>query len=547
MKRFETADSVLSSEAIFTGKAQYPFKGSVAIKDNVIIAVGTNEEIEPHIGESTEHYSFGNQLIMPGFNDVHIHLFLGSLLADSVSLIDAKSEEEAARMVRDFAGTRPDDPWIFGFNWYHVYWKEKKLPHRSTLDRYFPDRPVFLLNDELHGAWVNTLALEKMGIDKNTPDPPFGEIVRDENGDPTGFLYETAMGFAQSAFDSIPHERQSELLKNFQSYAAKLGVTSVSDMLPLPGLQLGNLELYKEFDENEKLTVRINFLAELNEDLLYAKKLREQFNSSKLMFSGLKQFLDGVPTTYTAYLVDPYSDKPGERGNTLIPSDYIQEWILEADREGFRIRLHACGDAAVRLGLDCFQTAQDKNGKRDSRHTIEHIELIHPDDIGRFSELNVIASMQPEHMAAAETYEDNVYPKRFGIDREPFTFPIKTLKEHNTTIAFGSDFPVVGMNPMDEIYRALTRVHNDGKPTGGWNEKEKIELTEALRHYTVDAAYSVFQEDVIGTLEQGKLADIVIIDRNLFDIPVEEITKAEVILTMMDGKVIYKNKTKALS
>src|SRR5690625_4284252 len=185
MSQFETADIVLSSEAIFTGTENRPFKGSVAVKDNVIVAVGSDEEIKPYIGKSTEVFNYGNRLIMPGFNDFHIHLFLGSLYADSVSLIEAKSEEEAARMVKDFADTRPNDPWIFGFNLYHVYWEEKKLPHRSTLDRYFPDRPVFLMNDELHGAWVNTKALEEMGIDKDTPDPPFGEIARDEHGIPT--------------------------------------------------------------------------------------------------------------------------------------------------------------------------------------------------------------------------------------------------------------------------------------------------------------------------------------------------------------------------
>src|SRR5699024_7131267 len=228
VKQFETADTILASNAIFTGTKQRPFEGAVAVKDNVIISVGSNEEIKPYIGDSTEVYDYGDKLIMPGFNDFHIHLFVGSLWADSVSLIDAKSEEEAAKMVKEFADTRPNDPWIFGFNWYHVYWEEKRLPHRSTLDQYFPDRAVFLMNDELHGAWVNSKALEEMGIDKDTPDPPFGEIARDEHGIPTGFLYETAMGFAQEAFNSIPKDYQIELLDKFQRYAAKLGVTSVS-------------------------------------------------------------------------------------------------------------------------------------------------------------------------------------------------------------------------------------------------------------------------------------------------------------------------------
>lgn len=346
------------------------------------------------------------------------------------------------------------------------------------------------------------------------------------------------MGLAQAAFD-LPLERRNRLLKGFMEQAARLGITSVHDMFPLPGLDLGDLELYRDFEEKGKLTSRIHFLAALNGDLEYPKYLRQTYTSDKLKFSGLKQFLDGVPTTYTAYLIDPYSDQRNTRGETLIPPDIVKEWAIEADREGFRVRFHACGDGAVRLGLDCFEDAEKINGSRDARHTIEHIEVIHPDDIERFSKLGVIASMQPEHMAAAERFVDNDYLSRLGKDREPYTWPIKSLKNSGARIAFGSDFPVVELNPLTEVYRAVTRVHNDAQPAGGWNPNEKINLADALRGYTLGSTYGAFGENELGTLEKGKLADVIVLDRNLFDIPPEEIRNARIQLTLMDGKIVF--------
>lgn len=532
------ADVVLAGNAVFTGLTAEAKPGAIAIRENKIMAVGNFADLEPLIGPDTNVYQLGDQLIMPGFHDFHIHLFLGSLSQQSVSLLAAQSEEEAADMVRQFAESRPDDPWVIGFGWYHVYWQEKRLPHRSTLDKVVPDRPVFLFNAECHGAWLNSMALELAGIDRGTPDPPFGEIMRDESGEPTGFLYETAMGLAKQAL-MLPPDRRNQILQDFLDQAARLGVTAVHDMFPLPGMELGDLELYEEFEQQGKLTTRIHFLATLDGQLDRSKRLRDKYRSEKLMFSGLKQFLDGVPTTYTAYLLEPYSDRPDTRGNTLIPPEIVKKWVVEADREGFRVRLHACGDGAVQLGLDCYEAARQLNGLWDSRHTIEHIEVIHPNDLSRFQELNVIASMQPEHLAAATTYAGNAYLSRLRGERERYTWPIRTLKDRGAQLAFGSDFPVVGLNPLDEIYRAVTRKHDDGLPEGGWNPQEKITLTEALRAYTFGSAYGAFREHDLGTLEPGKLADIVVLNENLFNIPAEQIPMCRVSMTMMDGKIVY--------
>ncbi len=533
------ADSVLYSNAVFTGLADEPFAGGVAVAGKTILAVGTRAELQACIGPDTLVRDFQDRLIMPGFHDFHIHLLLGSLERQGVNLLAAKSEDETARMVKAFADQRPDDPWIIGFSWYHILWDEKRLPHRSTLDKYIPDRPVFLFNAECHGAWLNSKALELAGITRDTPDPAFGEIARDENGEPTGFLYETAMALAKQAF-TFPRERRISLMQDFLAHAAKLGVTSVSDMFPLVTMELGDLEMYEEFDQADQLTVRIHFLTELTGDLEQAKRMRETYKSENLQFSGLKNFLDGVPTTYTGYLLEPYADRPDTCGDTLIPKETIESWTVNADREGFRIRYHACGDAAVRLGLDCFAEAQRQNGARDSRHTIEHIEVIHPDDINRFAELGVIASMQPEHLAA-DTYDGHTYRKRLGPERVKYTWPINTLRKSGATLAFGSDFPVVGLDPMTELYRAVTRLNNDGQPDGGWNPEERISLADALRAYTIGSAYGNFREHELGTLEAGKLADIVVLEQNLFAITPEQIRDTQVALTMMGGRIVYQN------
>lgn len=533
------ADIVIQGKRMFTGRGSGPKPGSIAIKNGTIINVGGEEEGETYVGSDTEVYRFDDELIMPGFHDFHIHLTMGCLYEDCVNLANARSARETAQMVKQFADERPDDEWILGFSWYHIFWDEKVMPDRTILDELIPDRPVFLLNAECHGAWLNSKALEIVGIDGQTPDPPFGVIVKDDQGQPTGILLETAMKLADEAF-RIPERKARRLMERFMSKANRLGITSISDMLPLPGFELGDPAFYRTLENEGKLSVRNFFLSPLDGDLERAKTLRKLYRSDVLRFAGLKQFLDGVPTTYTALMVDPYSDH-STRGEPFLPPEMIEEWVVAADKEGFRVRLHACGDGAVRLGLDVYEAAARQNGKRDARHTIEHIEVIHPDDIRRFSKLGVVASMQPEHLTITDAFADNIYRIRLGKERERYSWPIRTLVASGAHMAFGSDFPVVDIDPMLEIYRAVTRLHNDGEPKGGWNPDEKITIAEALKYYTLGSAYGNFMEDKLGTLEAGKLADVIVLDRDLFMAETEEILEAKVKLTVMDGKVVYKD------
>ncbi|ULT58677.1 amidohydrolase [Neobacillus drentensis] len=530
------ADIIITGDAVFTGLDNRPKPGAIAIIGNKIAAVGSYDEIVPYIGTNTQVYVYGNQLIMPGFHDFHLHIIPGAIELDSISLLDAKSEEEAADMVRQFADTRPEDPWILGFSWDNSNWDNKQLPTRASLDRVLPDRPVVLMFIELHYAWVNSKALEIMGITRDTPNPPFGEIEKDKNGELTGILYEKAMDLVHKGAYDFSREKKSQILKKFFHLAAEYGITSVNDMYAPTSDFLDDFELFRILENAGELPTRIHLLPALTNDLERSKDLRGTYTSNKLQFSGLKYFIDGVITGYTAYLLDPYSDKPETRGSTSISPELFKKMVINADREGFRIRIHAIGDAGVRLSLDAFEEAQIINGVRDSRHTIEHIESIHPDDINRFQQLGVIASMQPQHLAL--THKE-VYLSRLGEERDKLTFAVNTLKKAGARIAFGSDFPVTSLNPMLEIYRAVTRVDYSGSIENVWNPEEGIALAEALKAYTLEPAYGTFRENELGTIEVGKLADIIVLDRNLFDVPTEEIVETKVQLTVVDGKVVF--------
>ncbi|MET3288768.1 UNVERIFIED_CONTAM: putative amidohydrolase YtcJ [Brevibacillus sp. OAP136] len=528
------ADVVLSSNAVFTGLNKEPAALFIAISDNKIAAVGSREHLEEWIDENTAVYDFEDQLIMPGFHDFHIHVMWGSLSLDSAQLHGARSEAEAVEIVREYASSRPDEQWIIGYGWNAGLWETQKLPHRTSLDRILPDRPAILFHSEGHYVWVNSKALEVMNVTRDTVAPPFGIISKDEDGELDGILYETAIELVSDGAYNLSKEKKERSFQNFLSHAASLGVTSINDMYSIKKLE--SFELFQEFSESGKLTMRMHLLPALDGNIERVKKLREQYQSDMVRVVALKQFIDGVVSGYTAFMLEPYSDRPDTCGETTFPPEVINEWVQEADREGFSIRFHCIGDGAIRLALDAFERTQAMNGKRDARHSIEHVEIIHPDDIHRFEKLGVIASMQPEHLHATPrpAYESNI-----GPERSRNAWAVKRLKEAGATIAFGSDFPIVGLNPMPGIYQAVSRIDHTDRAV--WNPEERLTLAEALQLYTATPAYGVFREHELGTLEAGKLADIVVLDRNLFAVPTEEILESKVVLTIVDGKVVYRD------
>ncbi len=529
------ADYILRSRAIFDALTEKPFDGYVAIKGNRIIDVGSGSLMEQWKGPQTKVLDYGKKLIMPGICESHAHNFFGVLELNSVNVEKAKSEEEAAKMVYDY-NREKSGGWIFGFGWNQHYWERKELPTRKSLDSYFPDTPVLIFDGELHSVWVNSKALELCNITAETPDPPGGKITRDQDNQPTGHLLEpAAMKLALDYAFKNGLENEKEAFREYFNQTAALGITAISDMQIF---DIVKHEIYLELEKENDLKCRVHLVASAKDDISSLNELRDTCSSDKVLFSGVKEFIDGTAMAYTGLLIEPYCDVPGYRGHPLLDVDQFREKAIELDRNGFRIRLHACGDGAVRLSLDILEEARRKNGPRDSRHSIEHIENIHPDDLPRFKENEVIASVQPEHLGG-ESYETHPFHRILGEDRINLIWPFRSLFNHGAKLAFGSDHPVVGLNPMDGIYRAVTRLMDDKTPEGGWLPDEKMTLEESLKAYTIDSAYQMFREKDFGSLEAGKLADITVLDRNIFETDFEEILETKPAMTMMDGKIVF--------
>ncbi|MED1470555.1 amidohydrolase [Bacillus salipaludis] len=530
----QLADIIISSNSVFTGLSGQPEPASLAIKDNKIVAIGCMEEMKAFAGEHTKIYNFKDQLVMPGFHDFHLHIMQGAVALTSVNLFEVRSEEEALEAIHEFAESKSENQWVIGFMWDSGFWDTQQLPNRYSLDRILPDRPALMFHTEGHYAWVNTKALEIADITRHTENPSYGIIGKDENGEPDGLLYEKAMdAVVRHAFD-FSTTQKNEIFSNFLKHAASFGVTAVHDLHGLK--QIEALDIFKEFEDKEELSTRIHVWPALNGNLEHAKHLRDIYQSEKLRISGLKQFIDGVITARTAFLLEPYADQPGSWGETSYPPETIKKWVADADKEGFSIRFHAIGDGAIRLALDAYEKAEKENGKRDSRHSVEHIEVIHPDDIHRFKKLGVTVSMQPDHLAMSER---GVYTNRIGNEREKYVFSINTLQKTGSNLAFGTDFPIDILNPLQQIYRAVSRIDSSGKTV--WHPQERITLAEALKAYTIGPAYGTFREHELGTLEVGKLADIVVLERNLFEIHEEAIPDTKVQLTIADGKVVFED------
>lgn len=535
-----TADMIIKGNAIFDSVSDKPFAGFVAVKGNRIAAVGKEmDSISQYAGDDTKIIDAGDRLVMPGFHDSHTHLILAGMYKTYPNLGSARSEEEAAVMLKEYYDSQPGDGWVYGFNWYHVFWDKKELPRKETLDRYFPDRPVFLINAEAHGAWVNSLALEIAGVTADTPDPFGGEIARDENGEPTGFLYESAIEYVAAHALIFTEEQEKTFLRKYMADAAELGITGVVDVQPYFGKDLGSLDVYTGMESDGELTVRITAAANLLGDLDEALENSKKYCTEKVRAHMLKQFVDGVITTHTALLLEDYTDAPGNRGTQLSELEKIDAAVQEGHKRGLWIKIHAIGDRAIRFTIDSYEKAIKTYGANGCRHAIEHVEMVTDSDIERFGQLGLIPSVQPEHIGLMPTWEGEEYRVSIGEERAGRTWPFRSLLESAGVLAIGSDCPVVDNNPFYAIHRGVTRLHDDGLPEGGWNPTQKLTVADILRGYTLGSAYGIGREDELGTLEEGKFADIAVIDRNLFETEPKDIRGAHVDMTIMDGKVIF--------
>lgn len=537
------ADLIITGNCIFDSVRDEPFDGFVALAAGRILQVGQGQDYKDWRGENTIVYDAADRTVMAGFHDSHTHLVMAGMYLRYPNLGAARSEEETVSVLKRFYDENdPGEEWVYGFNWYHVFWDDKKLPTRDSLDKVFPDRPVFLLDAEAHGAWVNSRALEIAGIDDFEPDKDGVVYERDAAGRVTGFLSETAVEPVVKHAFRFSYEQEKALLLAYMKRASEYGITSVTDVRPYFGTEVGSVGHYERLAEEEGLTVRIHTAGNLFNEIQVAIEENRNYHSDVLRTNYLKQFVDGVITTHTAYMGAPYADMPDYCGVPVCDLQVLREKILTAHEHGFSVKLHAIGDAAITFCLDSFEEAYRRYGDTGARHCVEHIEYAKPEDIPRFGKLGVIASMQPEHVGLLPTWEGEEYRFVLGEERAWQVWRFASILRSGGVLAIGSDCPVVDNNPFFEINRALTRLHDDGLPEGGWVPEEKLTIPQILKAYTWGSAFACGREDELGTLEEGKMADIVVLDRDIFKTSAEEIRCMRTDLTIMGGQVVFERR-----
>ncbi len=515
---------------IWTGESEQPWAQALLARDGRLVVVGSNEAVREQLPQDIRLIDAGGRLLTPGFIDAHVHFLTGGFRLASVQLRDARTPQEFIARIRDFAAGVPEGTWILGGDWDHEQWGGT-LPHRSWIDSVTARHPVWVSRLDGHMALANSLALKRAGITAATPEVAGGSIVRDKNGEPSGIFKDNAMDLIWPHVPDAPGHIKDRALQAAMSYVARQGVTSVHSMGTWD-----DLAVYERARNRGKLRTRIYAVVPLSSwQKLRDKVERDGRGDAWLRIGGLKGFVDGSLGSHTAAFFEPYSDAPDNSGLLLIEPDLLFERVAAADRAGLQVMVHAIGDRANDMLLTLFQRVRTQNGERDRRFRIEHAQHLRAQDIARFARLDVIASMQPYHAIDDGRWAERV----IGAERCRTTYAFRSLLENGARIAFGSDWFVAPPTPLEGIYAALTRRTLDGKHPGGWVPEQKISLEQALRGYTAAGAFAGFEEDTRGTLTPGKLADFVVIDRDLFAIPAEQIREARVDLTVVGGRVVF--------
>lgn len=532
----QPAHFLFENAHVFTADPLHPFADSVAIRDNRIVFVGSRADAQLLKGKNTRVMDAGSGTLMPGFIDSHFHMMYGALNLDGMQLEPAGDYAELSQIILAYAAEHPDDLWLPGTGLRYNLGPGHMPLNRYHLDALVSDRPIYINAFDGHTSWANTPALKMAGIFNGGECGPNSENVLDEHGESTGELREP--GAYKPVSDMVPKPvdaRKRVLLRKALHLTASLGVTSVHNMD-------GNdnqAAIYAALEDLGELTCRIyipySVSPETPLDLLEKEALamKHTYNGEMLRAGSVKFFIDGVIEGFTGLLVDPYADDPTICGTANYDIDHFNHLVAEADRLGMQIYTHSVGDMGVRRVLDAYQNAQKLNGKRDARHRVEHIELIHPDDLHRFKELGVLASMQPLH-SPMRVDEGDIWPTRVGRERWPFSFAWQSLREAGATLVFGSDWPVVTQNPLRGVSNAVNRLP--------WAEEmphQRQSLTDTLISYTHAAAYAEFQERQKGQIKKGYLADLILLSKNLFEIPHDDISDLKPSLTMVDGRVVY--------
>jgi len=531
----QMAEVALINGCIWTANPHQPEAEAVAIVANRIVSVGQNSESKKLTGSRTRVIDLKGNLALPGFIDAHTHFLNGGLALRSVQLRDCRSKEEFVQRIAEKARELPAGSWILNGDWDHERFRPPDLPAKEWVDSVTPDHPVCVNRYDGHMVLVNSLALKLAGINRNTVAPSGGEIIKDPaTGEPTGILKDAACDLVYARIPEPTLAEKAQALRTALKEAGESGVTSIHDMS-----DASSFEVYQELLRSGELTARLYVYFQIPEIETFLRlKLKSGFGHPFLQIAGLKGFVDGSLGSSTAYFFEPYSDNHRAYGllaSHMFPQGIMEKRLRQADQAGLQVAIRAIGDRANALILDLFDKIIKENGPRDRRWRVEHAQHLRVEDIVRFGQLQIIASVQPYH-----AIDDGCWAERkIGPRRVRTTYAFNSLQKAGATLVFGSDWTVAPLNPLTGIYAAVTRRTLDNKNPRGWIPEEKISVEEAVKSYTIRAAYAEFSEKEKGSIEPDKLADLVVLDRDILKIDPGEIINTRVLLTMVDGKIVF--------
>jgi hypothetical protein len=533
-----SATLIVTNTAVYTVDKQHPKAEAVAVIGDRIVAVGSRADTDLWRGPQTKMIDAGGKLLLPGFNDAHVHFIQGGAQLDQVQLTDAATPEEFAKRIAAQVKKTPKGEWILGGRWDETKWPKPELPTKDLVDPVTGGIPMFVERYDGHEALANSVAMKLAGVEAKTPDVPGGVIMRDAGGNPTGVFKDAAQELIYKVIPPTSHEQRLRAARRALEHAASLGVTSVQHMNP----EFADVAAYSELAEKGELPTRI-YAVPMETDWQDQAKigLRRSWGSAYLRLGAVKGYADGSLGSRTAYMFEPFADEPGNRGllsDEMHPPSAMRERLMHADAAGLQLRVHAIGDRAISMMLDIFGDIEKEHGYHDQRFTIEHAQHMAQKDFERFAELHVVASMQPYHAIDDGRWAE----KRLGHDRARYSYAWRSFLDHGVRLAFGTDWPVAPLNPMLGLYAAVTRATLDGKNPNGWIPEEKITLPEAVEAYTMGSAFAEFQDIEKGSITPGKLADMVILSDNIFDLKPEAIRNVKAETTIVGGKVLHESR-----
>ncbi len=535
------ADSVFRNGKIYTVDGARSWAEAVAVTDGRINYVGSDDGASQHIGPDTTVVDLGGRMMLPGFQDIHIHPIAAGVEALACDLNGLAGLAEYRLAIAEYAAGNPDVPWVLGGGWSMAVFGPGATPSRSIIDELVPDRAVYLTSADGHTGWANSKALEIAGIDRNTPDPIDGRIDRDpKSGDAIGSLQEGAMSLMTQHIPPTTLDTRQQGLRYAMDLLNGYGITSMQDAI----VSREDLEAYDSLDRLGQITLRV--VASLwwdrsrdEEQIAELVQLREEFNTGgRVRPTTVKIMQDGVMENYTAAMLEPYLVPSGTRGIPMVEPELLKRAVTALDAEGFQVHFHAIGDAAVRQSLDAVEAALAQNGQLGHRHHISHLQMIDPADLPRFKELDVIANFQPL-WAYADEYITQLTIPFIGEERARWLYPIGSVQDAGGMIAFGSDWSVSTANPFPQIETAVTRMSADDDSIPVFLPQERIDLETAIVAFTINAAFVNKHEQDTGSIEVGKYADLIVLDQNLFDIEAADISETQVILTLLEGKTVH--------